>query len=122
MPLDFIVHANYRTLGHCRVAGHQVLHFAGGQPVPGHVDHVIRAPHDVDKTVIVQKAAVAGVVIPRVGAQVSLQVTLVVAPQGLAAPGWQWQGDDDRALVVGAQQVPLVIHHTHVVARYRPVA
>lgn len=100
------MHANHRTLGHRRVAGHQVLHFARGQPVARHVDHVIRAPHDVDETVIIQKAAVARMVIPGVSAQVSLQITLVVAPQGLAAPRRQWQGNDDRAWWLGPSKWP----------------
>ncbi|MNT99895.1 hypothetical protein D3C72_2428700 [compost metagenome] len=68
---------------------YQVLHFPRGQAVPGNVDDIIGAPHDVDETVLVQVAAVAGVVVARIGLQVRLQIAPVIAPQGLAASGWQ---------------------------------
>ncbi len=46
----------------------------------------------------------------------------MVAPQGLATARRQRQGDDDRALLVRAEQLPLLIHDPHVVARHGAVA
>ena len=86
------------------------------------VDHVIGSPHDVDEAIVIQVATITGVVVTRVSLQISLQVALMIAPQGLAATGRQRQGDDDGALMVRAQQVPIVIQHTYVIARHRAVA
>ncbi|MNP39479.1 hypothetical protein D3C76_1330570 [compost metagenome] len=90
--------------------------------MPGDVDDVIGAPHDVDKTIVVQVATVAGVVVTRVGCEVSIQVALVIAPQRLAATWRQWQGNDDGALLVGTEQLAVVVQYAHVVTRHCAVA
>lgn len=104
------------------MAGDQVFHFTRGQAMARDVYDIVSAPHDVDKAVIVQVTAVTGVVVTRVGVQVSLQVTLVITPKGLAATGRQGQGNDDRALLVRPQQSALVIEHLYVVPRHRTIA
>ncbi|MNP62997.1 hypothetical protein D3C76_1583430 [compost metagenome] len=71
------------------MACHQVLHFASRQPVPGDVNHIVSAAHDVDEAIVIQIPAVAGVVVARIGLQISLQIALMITPQGLAATGWQ---------------------------------
>ncbi|MNZ63454.1 hypothetical protein D3C78_816010 [compost metagenome] len=122
LPFDLIMYANDRTLGHGRMTSDQILHFPRGQPMPGNVDDIVGAPHDVDEAIVIQIAAVAGMVVARISGEVRLQVALVVAPQRLTAARRQGQSNDDGTLLVGAKQVTVVIEHPHVVTRYCAVA
>ncbi|MNJ50129.1 hypothetical protein D3C77_453910 [compost metagenome] len=104
------------------MTGDQVFHLTGGQPMPGDVDDVVGASHDVDKTIVIQITAVAGVVVTRIGREVSVQVALVIAPQRLAATWRQWQGNDDGALLVGTEQLAVVVQYAYMVTRHCAVA
>src|SRR6202050_1371412 len=59
LALELVVHPDDRALGHRRMAGQHLLHLPGGQPVSGHVDHVVDAAHDVYVAVLVAEPAVA---------------------------------------------------------------
>ncbi|MNE53012.1 hypothetical protein D3C80_1477120 [compost metagenome] len=104
------------------MTGDQVFHFAGGQAMTRNVDDIVGAPHDVDEAVFIQITAIAGVVIARIRGEVGVQVTLVIAPQGLAAAWRQWQGNHNGALLVGAEQLAFVVQHAHVIPRHCAVA
>ena len=65
LALHRVRHADHGALGDRRVRGQHLLHAAGGQPVPGHVDHVVGAAHHVQVAVVVDQPSVAGQVVPR---------------------------------------------------------
>src|SRR5215470_1680458 len=95
LPLDRIFDPDHGTLSHRGMAGQHLFHLAGGQPMAGHVEHIVGAAHDEQVPVRVHVTAVTGQVAPRVMRQVRVDVALVVAPQSGQATGGQRQADDD---------------------------
>src|SRR5215469_16691578 len=89
LPLDRIADPDHGALSHRGMTGQHLLHLAGGQPVAGHVDHIVGAAHDEQVPVRVQMTAVTGQVAAGVLRQVRVGVTLVSAPQGGQATGGQ---------------------------------
>ena len=100
----------------------QIFHLAGGQAMAGDVNHVVGATHDVDEAVFIQITAVTGVVVAGKRLQVRLQITRVIAPEGLTAARWQRQGNDDGALLVGTEQLAVFVQHADVIAGHGTVA
>ena len=99
LALELVVDADHGALGHGGVAADQLLHLAGRQAMPGHVDHVVGAAHDEHVAVLIDVAAVGGVVVAVVGLQVAVAKALVVVPQGRQAAGRQRQLEADVALL-----------------------
>jgi hypothetical protein len=116
LALEVVGHADDRALGDVRVTGQRGLDRAGRQPVPGDVEHVVGAPHDVEVAVLVDHPAVTGEVVAVVHREVAGDVALVVLPQGRQGAGRQRQLDGDRALVAGRHRLAGVVEHLHVVA------
>ena len=56
LALELVGDPDHRALGHRRVRGEHRLHRAGREPVPGHVDDVVGAAHDVQVAVLVEVA------------------------------------------------------------------
>jgi hypothetical protein len=116
LTLHRVGDADHGALGDRRVRGEHLLHRAGRQAVPGHVDDVVGAAHHVQVTVVVEAAAVAGQVVTRVGGQVRRDVALVVLPQRRQAPGRQRQPDDDGAVGAGRHVVAGAVDDPHRIA------
>ena len=70
LALERVRHADDGALGDVGVRGQHLLHPAGGEPVPGDVDHVVGAAHHEQVAVVVEVPAVAGQVVAVVGRQV----------------------------------------------------
>ena len=85
----------------------------------GHVDDVVDATHDVDVTVLVLEAGVAGEVMAGMLGQVRLAVCLVVVPQRRQATRRQRQFQRDGPDLAGGHVRVLLAQHAHVVAGHR---
>ena len=70
-----------RTLGDVGVRGNHRLHRAGRQAVPGDVDDVVGAPHDVDVAIFVDESSVTTGVVAGMVAEVGRYVAIIVSPQ-----------------------------------------
>ena len=88
--------------------------------MPGHVDDVVDAAHDVEVAVVVLVAGVTGQVETGVARQVRLPVAVVVVPERRQAAGRQRQFHDQGPDPAGGQFVPVLAEHPHVVARHGP--
>ena len=64
------------------MGGEDLLHAAGGEAVAGDIDDVVDATHDEEVAVLVLHARIASQVVTRLGAEVGLDVAVVVLPQG----------------------------------------
>src|SRR6185437_12144130 len=104
------------ALGDRRVAGQYLFHFAGGQPVARHVDHVVDAAHDVQVTVLVPETAVAGQVVAGVPGQVRPDETVVVVPERRQAARRERQLDRDVPRLVRLGLLALLVQDLNVVA------
>ena len=105
LPLQVVVHAHDRTLGHGRMPGQHGLQRARRQPVAGDVDDVVGAAHHEQVAVLVDVAAVAGEVVAVERRQVGRDEALVVAPQRRQRSRRQRQLDADRTLGAGNRLV-----------------
>ena len=82
MPLSSLSKASHLSLE--SVVNADDCAFGAGR-VPGHVGHVVGAPHDEGATIVVLIAAVTGGVVTGELFQVACQKALVVVPDGGAA-------------------------------------
>ena len=53
LALERVGDADHRTFGNVLVRGQHFLHAAGREPVPGDIDDVVGAAHDVDEAIVV---------------------------------------------------------------------
>src|SRR5215470_2433973 len=65
LPLDRILDPDHSTLSHREMVGQHLLHLAGGQPMAGHVDHIVGTAHDEQVPIRVQMTAITGQVAVR---------------------------------------------------------
>ena len=84
---DFISNSYNCALGDVVVGRCDLLHLAGGQSVPGHIDDVIDAGHDVHVAFAVDEPSVASEIVPLVGGKVGVYVALVILPQRRGCSG-----------------------------------
>src|SRR6478736_3644442 len=117
LALEVVVDADDGTLRHGLVPRQRRLERAGGEPVTGHVEHVVGAAHDVEVAVLVDVAAVTGQVVAGVDREVGADVAVVVAPEGRQRAGRHRQLDADRALDAGLDRFARAVEDLHVVAR-----
>ncbi len=85
----------------------------------GDVDDVVHPTHDVDVTVRVLVARVAGQIVAGMLREIGLLVSGVVVPQGRQASRGQRQADGHRADLARGHLLVVLTEHTDVVARHR---
>jgi len=66
LTLEIVVHTQYRAFSDVGMLGQNFLHTPCGEPVTGHVDHVIRAPHDPNVAVLIDESTIPGEVVSRI--------------------------------------------------------
>ena len=115
MALQIVMGAEDGTLGDIGMVGDDLLHRPGGEPVTGDIDDVVHTAHDIDIAVLVDIAAVAGIIIAGKLGHVGLDEPLVVAPQRDEVAGRQRQLDDDIALLAGREFGPFFIDDVDIV-------
>ena len=76
------MHTDHRTLGDVGMRSDHGFHRPRRQPVPGDVDDVIGAAHDVYVAILIHEATVTAGVVPRMVGQIRADVPVVVTPQG----------------------------------------
>ena len=106
LALEVVGHADHRALGDVGVAGERRLDRARRQPVPGDVEHVVGAAHDVDVAVLVDEPAVTGEVVAVEDRQVPGDEAVVVLPQRRQGARGQRQPDGDGSLRAGRHRSP----------------
>ena len=84
--------------------------------MPGHVDDVVGAGHDVEIAILVDHARVTSLVVAREGCEVALAEPLLRVPQRRQRARRQWELDGHRAKFVGAEFGSVLAEDTHVVA------
>ncbi|MPL75488.1 hypothetical protein SDC9_21312 [bioreactor metagenome] len=119
LALQLVGGPDHRAFGDVGMRGEHLLHRAGRQPVARDVDHVIGARHDVEIAVLVLVARVAGLVIAREMAQVTLLEAVLGIPQRRQRARRQRQLDRDRAELAILQRVAALVEDLHVIAGHR---
>ena len=95
IAFDFISDCDDCALGNIVVGRCDLLHLAGGQSVPGHIDDVIDAGHDVHVAFAVDEPSVASEIVPLVGGKVGVYVALVILPQRRGCSGRERELSND---------------------------
>jgi hypothetical protein len=78
-----------------------LFHFSCGESVSGCVDDIVFSGHDVEVTVLILETGVSGVVVSGYGAEVLLNVFIVVVEDGVHEGGGQGLFDVDGTDLVG---------------------
>src|SRR5262249_57278550 len=89
LTLERIGNADDRAFRHVLMGTEYLLNAASREPVPGHVDDVIGAAHDVNVAILVLEAGVSGLVVTRKFTEVAFSEALVLLPQGRQTGGRQ---------------------------------
>ena len=100
------------------MACQHLFHRTGRQAMPGNVDHVIGAGHDVEIAVLIDIARIAGFIKAGEMGEIALHEAGFGVPQGGQRAGGQRQADGDGAQRAGGHRVAALIQHLHVVARH----
>ena len=79
LALDVVRIADDGGFRHFRMRDQRRFHFCGAEAVAGDIDHVIDAAGDPVIAVLVAAAAVAGEIFSRIGAEIGIDETLMVA-------------------------------------------
>ena len=87
--------------------------------MPGHVDDVVDAAHDIEVAVVVAKPGVSREIEPRMLRQIGPEKAFVVLPQRRERSGRQRQPDDQPADLVRSGFLAGIGEHADVVARNR---
>ena len=120
LALDLVRATHDSGLRHPWVRDQRRLDFHCAEAMPGYIQHIIDAPHDPVIAVRVAVRRIAGEVIPILEpAPVSLQVALVIAPDGAQHRGPRPLDDEIAALADLCHCPPAIIDNVNEDARER---